>query len=354
LALLGFIVPLAQLQAADDDAGAMVTKAVAYLTSHQGEDGSFSPQTGPAVTAMVVASVLHNGRTAEDPVVAKGLKYLEKFVQEDGGIYQKDTFHKNYETCISLMAFSAANKSGKYDALVKKAEAFIKDIQFDAGESKSKEDIEYGGAGYGRSKRPDLSNTSFFLDALKSVGNDQNSEAIQRALVFVSRCQNLESEHNKTPFPAKNPDGGFYYTPVGEQGNSQAGTVENGGLRSYASMTYAGLKSMLYAGLKQDDVRVKAAVTWLKKNYTLKENPGMDQAGLFYYYNVMSKALKTLGQNEFVDESGTKHDWRKEMIAELKSRQKEDGSWVNAQARWMEGDANLVTAYALMALSNCK
>ena len=36
---------------------------------------------------------------------------------------------------------------------------------------------------------------------------------MQRALVFVSRCQNLETEHNTTPFAAKNPDGGFYYTP---------------------------------------------------------------------------------------------------------------------------------------------
>jgi len=189
---------------------------------------------------------------------------------------------------------------------------------------------------------------------LKSVGNDQNSEAIQRALVFVSRCQNLESEHNKTPFPAKNPDGGFYYTPVGETGNSQAGTVENGGLRSYASMTYAGLKSMLYAGLKPDDGRVKAALTWLKKNYNLKENPGMGQAGLFYYYNTMARALKTLGQDEFVEENGTKHNWRKEIVAELKSRQKDDGSWVNETPRWLEGDANLVTAYALMAIANCK
>jgi len=97
LALVGVILSAISpvWSAEGEDAGAMVTKAVAYLTSHQGEDGSFSPQTGPAVTAMVVAAVLNNGRTAEDPVVAKGLKYLEKFVQEDGGIYQKDTFHKN-------------------------------------------------------------------------------------------------------------------------------------------------------------------------------------------------------------------------------------------------------------------
>ena len=41
---------------------------------------------------------------------------------------------------------------------------------------------------------------------------------MKKALVFVSRCQNLETEHNTTPFAAKIPDGGFYYTCAGEAG----------------------------------------------------------------------------------------------------------------------------------------
>ena len=82
----------------------------------------------------------------------------------------------------------------------------------------------YGGAGYGRNKRPDLSNTNFFLDALKAAGNGPDDEAVKKALIFVSRCQNLESEHNTLPFATKNPDGGFYYTPA-SGGVSQAGTL---------------------------------------------------------------------------------------------------------------------------------
>jgi squalene-hopene/tetraprenyl-beta-curcumene cyclase len=31
-----------------------------------------------------------------------------------------------------------------------------------------------------------------------------------------------------------------------------------------------------------------------------------------------------------------------------------DGSWVNENPRWMEGDPNLVTAYALLALAYCQ
>ena len=35
-------------------------------------------------------------------------------------------------------------------------------------------------------------------------------------------------------------------------------------------------------------------------------------------------------------------------------RQREDGSWVNEEKKWLEGDPNIVTAYALLALSYCK
>lgn len=334
----------------------VVTKGINFLAvKGQAVDGSYTKANGPGITGLVVAGILRNGRKPGDPAVAKSLKYLEGFIQPDGGIYGKESFHKNYETCICILAFTEANKDGRYDKTLKKADAFIKGIQWDESEGKAKDDVNYGGAGYGRSARPDLSNTAFLMDALKATGNDENSEAIKRALIFVSRCQNLETEHNTTRFAAKNPDGGFYYTPVGESGNSQAGVDEKtGGLRSYASMTYAGLKSMIYAGVKPSDPRVKAALTWLQKHYDLKENPGMGQAGLFYYYNTFAKALSATGQDEFVDEKGTKHDWRKELIAELASRQRADGSWANDEKRWMEGDANIVTAYALLALSYCK
>lgn len=335
------------------DAEAVTAKAIDYLrTKGQKEDGSFSPQAGPAVTALVATSLLRNGRTPEDPMVAKAIKYVEGFVQEDGGIHAPNSKYKNYETSLGVLMFSEANKGGKYDKLLKKADAFLKGEQWDEGEGKDKSDTFYGGAGYGSHSRPDLSNTNFLIDALKATGNDANSEAIQRALIFVSRTQNLETEHNTTPYAAKNPDGGFYYTPAAG-GQSQAGTVEGGGLRSYGSMTYAGLKSMIYAGVDKDDKRVQAAIKWLSKNYDLEQNPGMGDAGLYYYYHTFAKALDALGEDTFKDEKGVAHDWRKELIAELKSRQQADGSWINENSRWLEGDPNLVTGYALLALSYC-
>ncbi len=330
-----------------------VNKAVGYLRTAQAADGSYSAQAGPAVTALVTTALLAHGRSVNDPQVARGLKYLEGFVQPDGGIYQPDTFYKNYETCLAILCFSRANVDGRYADLLKKAEAFVKELQWDGSEGHDESSFHYGGAGYGRGKRPDLSNTQFLLDALKATGNGPDDEAVKKALIFVSRCQNLESEHNTTEFPAKNPDGGFYYTPAAG-GSSQAGPLPNGGLRSYGSMTYAGLKSMIFAGVGPEDQRVKAAVEWIKKHYSLSENPGMGDAGLYYYYHTFAKALDALGQDVFVDADGTEHHWRRELARELISRQRADGAWVNDNSRWLEGDPNLVTAYALLTLAYCK
>lgn len=126
-----------------------------------------------------------------------------------------------------------------------------------------------------------------------------------------------------------------------------------GGLRSYASMTYAGLKSMLYAGVSPEDYRVKAAMKFLSKNYSVTNNPGMGAAGLYYYLQTMSKALAIVGNETFESEKG-KHSWKADVLEQLSKTQKVDGSWTNPEPRWMEGDPNLVTAYALMTLAHLK
>ncbi len=146
-------------------------------------------------------------------------------------IYQTGSLYRNYETCLAILCFKEANVDGRYDKLIKKADGFVKGLQWDEAEGKDPSDPAYGGGGYGKHKRPDMSNTSFLVDALRAAGNDADSDAVQRALVFISRCQNLETEHNTTPFASKDPDGGFYYT-CAAGGSSQAGETANGGLRS--------------------------------------------------------------------------------------------------------------------------
>jgi len=333
-------------------ASKLVDRGIGYLTGAQAEDGSFSKHAGPGITALVAAAILENGRTPQDPIVARALKYVESHVKPDGGIYADGSKYRNYETCLAIRCFSAANKDGRYDEMLKRAEAYVKKLQWDGEEGHDESSDYYGGAGYGSHARPDLSNTTFLADALESVGTGPEDPAVQRMLVFVSRCQNLESEHNQSKFPALNPDGGFYYT-IAAGGSSQAGITPNGGLRSYGSMTYAGLKSMIYAGVDKNDQRVKAAVEWARKHYTLEENPGLGDAGLYYYFHTFAKALDAMGQSKIVDDEGIEHDWRQELVDALAARQQPDGSWINKNDRWLEADPNLVTGYALLALSYC-
>jgi squalene-hopene/tetraprenyl-beta-curcumene cyclase len=298
--------------------------------------------------------LLRTGRTPDDPGVKKSLTYLESFIQGDGGIYQTGSVYQNYETCLAILCFSEANKDGKYKEVIDRADKFVKGIQWDETENINREHLSFGGAGYGNSKRPDLSNTSFLIDALRAAGNPEDDPALQEALVFVSRCQNFESEHNTAPFAVLNPDGGFFYTcAAGGQSQAENGKLENGGLRSYASMTYAGLKSMIFAGVDRDDSRVKAAYDWVRKNYDLKSNPGLGNSGLYYYYHTFAKALDAMKVDVLIDDQGQEHNWRAELVEELASRQQADGSWVNDAPRWLESDPNLVTAYALLSLSYC-
>ncbi len=333
----------------------MQRKAVAYLQDiGQAADGSFSGEAGPGITSIVTVALLRNGVTVADPAVAKALNYLSGFRRPDGGIYQEGSLYRNYETCLAILCFVEANNNGKYDEVIERANAFVREIQVGSDGSVARNKDEFGGSGYGKHKRPDLSNTTFLIEALRAAGASADDEAIQRALVFVSRSQNLESEHNSTKFAPKINDGGFYYTPAAG-GTSQAGETANGGLRSYASMTYAGLKSMIYAGVDRDDQRVKAALSWIRKNYDVSENPGMGASGHYYYLHTFAKTLRALEIDEVQSADGQRHNWRGDLISELSRRQKRNGSWFNTRnTRWLEGDENLVTGYALLALSYCR
>ena len=331
----------------------MTEKAIAFLRTAQSEDGSFSSQAGPGITGLVATGLLAVGLPVDDPMVRKSLDYILASKRADGGLYAEGSRHANYETSLAIMALSRANADGRYDALIQNGQKFVKTAQWDEGEGLSEKDPAFGGTGYGSKSRPDLSNTSFFIEALRSTGAPEDDPAIQRALAFVNRCQNLESPANDTPFAPKINDGGFYYTPA-NGGESMAGKDDaTGGLRSYASMTYAGLKSMLYAGVEKDDYRIKAAKSFLAKNYSVNSNPGMGGAGLYYYLHTMSKTLSLLKDPIFVSEKG-EHDWKQDILTQLRQTQRQNGSWINPEARWMEGDPNLVTGYVLMTLSYLK
>lgn len=320
------------------------------------EDGSFSKQLGPAVTALSATALMKHGLSPEHPRVAKALAYLMQFRRDDGGFYAENSVLQNYETSIAVLCLAEANADGRYNEVIQQAANFLRRLQWDEGEGHERSSPFFGGAGYGNSKRPDLNNTSYWIEAMIAAGEDMNSTAMQNAMLFNARCQNLVGPDNLANFAQLSTEedrGGFIYSPVGE-GESKASTSETGGLRSYGSMTYAGLKSFLYAGVDRGDIRVQAAVDWIRRHYDVTRNPGMDQQGVYYYYHVFAKALHVLGEDEFTDAQGAAHRWRHDLLRELHKRQQADGSWINSADRWYESDPNLVTSYVLLALVYCK
>jgi squalene-hopene/tetraprenyl-beta-curcumene cyclase len=338
------------------DRTAVINRAVGYLRSRQNADGSFAPRlAGPGVSAVVAAGLIGNRVPNDDPLLARTLAFLESKVQPDGGVYEQRM--ANYATSVALVAFAGANTGGKYDAVIRNATKFLRTLQ--AGDDGKLEsgDVRFGGLGYDGKSRPDMSNTQYFLEALQAAGVGKNDPAVQRALVFVNRCQNLPGEHNDQPFSAKATDderGGLVYNPIDPDKNDRDRTPQ-GGLRSAGAMTYGGLKSFLYAGVTKDDPRVQGAIKWIRVHYTLDENPGMGKAGLFYYYHTFGKAMSALGEEQFTDAKGVAHDWRRELFEALKKRQRPDGSWINDGDRTFgESNPELATAFALLALSYCR
>jgi squalene-hopene/tetraprenyl-beta-curcumene cyclase len=298
--------------------------------------------------------------------VERGYARLLSFQVESGGIYQD--LLASYNTAIAISALAAAQNPA-YRERIDRAVAYLKGLQWSEmttpaeGEKVTGEgDTWYGGWGYGgRSRgggRPDLSNVQIALDALHDAGLEPGDPAFQRALTFITRLQN-HSETNDQPWAGN--DGGFIYGPSDHrQGESMAGEYSgpDGGrrLHSYGSMTYAGLKSFIYAGLTKDDPRVRAAWQWIRGNWSLEENPGMSfagadraQQGLYYYYHTMARALNLYDEPVITDAGGIAHDWRVELTAKLASLQRADGSWVGDK-RWMEDNPVLVTAYVVLAL----
>ena len=338
-----------------------IARGNAWLAKQQQEDGHWDQTELPAFTALALTAGARDPnrdpKSDLPPHIAKGFQWLLKQQKEDGGIYNKGL--TVYNTATAVTALTAGGLEEFEPAIVKGRKHLI-DQQWDIGQKKETDNPNDGGIGYGsKNDRSDMSNTYLAIEAIalsKKVIEDgkhgqQPDLDWDAALTFLSRCQNLEGP-DALPETAESPQnkGGFRYGPAETKAGEDKLPDGRTALRSYGSISYAGLLSLIYAKLGPDDPRVKAVKEWLGKNYTLTENPGMGAEGLYYYYQTMSKALSAANIDKFELADGKKVDWRSDLAGALLSKQREDGSWANANGRWMESNPILVTAYSVMAL----
>jgi squalene-hopene/tetraprenyl-beta-curcumene cyclase len=76
----------------------------------------------------------------------------------------------------------------------------------------------------------------------------------------------------------------------------------------------------------------------------------MGAEGLYYYYQTMAKALSAANIKQLKLDTGKEVDWRNELAGKLLATQRENGSWINENGRWMESNPVLVTAFTVLAL----
>lgn len=387
-------------------ADAMIDKAIEYLRAQQdratgGWAVNPSGPNYPAITALAIKGMLLDPAIdANDPAVQRGVEFILRYRQPDGGIY--DQVLPSYNTALCLSALALVQRENAASA-IKPAQDFLRGLQWSEGATVTDETPEaptrittehpfYGGFGYGRHGRPDLSNTSIALDGLHDSGLSSEDPAFQRALAFLARCQMVD-EVNDMPYASGTNQGGFIYATsvnrdqVGSGQSMVQGpdslvieTTDDGTrvstLRAYGSMTYAGFKSMLYADLDRADPRVEAAYDWIRRNYSLQENPQLGNEGLYYFFLTFSRAMDAWGEQYisplipagetwpvvndatasgehpggFVE--GETRDWQNDLVARLAVLQNDDGSFRSVHERWMENNPVLITAYALIALQH--
>jgi squalene-hopene/tetraprenyl-beta-curcumene cyclase len=357
-------VDLAKVTAAYD-------RALDFLLRHQ-KDGVWTSMMAKGApdagfTSLAVAALYGRPggpRPGDREVAEKGAAFVAKSFAADGGVDAPG--YRNYITSVAVMALVASGDTA-YRPQIDKAVEYIKKLQF-----LDEKNPTYGGIGYGSNdKRADLSNTQYALASLRAAGVPESDPVFQRAVTYLSRVQNRkENETDGEPAEwvddgdktgqqklVRSNDGGANYYP----GNSKAGFDKRpdgtGVLRSYGSMTYALLRCYHLAGLDAKDGRVQAATDWISKNWELSRNPGMPELqktqGLYYYYMTIGRTMPLTGVSTLTA-GGKAINWRADLAGRLLSEQKEDGSWVNeAEARWMEGDPVLCTAYTLEALAGC-
>ena len=356
-AALGAGVP-AELEA---EARAAMAKGAAWLAAQQQADGHWAVADSPALTGLATWALQQTDPVAYKSAIDRATVFILTSVQEDGSIWRQPSMQRkggglaNYNTAICMTALHALGRP-ELVPVIQNARTYLAKMQYLDGGAYG------GGMGYDADQgRPytDLSNSYIAYEAmrltqdvedLRAAGEPKADLDWQAAQSFLAQVQNLPGVNTNAYASAGDDDrGGFAYTPgAGPAVTNAEGKVT---LRSYGSMTYAGLLALIYAQVDAQDVRVQSAQDWASRHWTLDENPGMGAEGLYYFFNVLTKSLAAAGDDVLTLPDGRTVAWRADVVRKLIALQRPDGFWVNDNNRWWEADPNLVTAYTLLALA---
>ena len=364
-------VPTVRCHAAETGIDAALRNGAKYLLSVQQGDGHWSDGDMPALTALPVWALSQGGRVlggnepggAVAAAISNGVRFVLAAQKDDGGFYNARPGRGGgglgtYNTSVCVSAL--------YLSRLAPVSSILKARTFLAGSQLTGDDTMAGGFGYdkfnpnrpGRGGRPprryaDLSNTSYALSAMRLTASveelrpsgEKNADVDWgKALAFVENLQ-------KKAGPDR---GGAAYnerTPQAGTSTNREGRVH---LRAYGSMSYGAVLSMCSANLTKADPRVRLSLEYCTKFWNVDENPGMGSQGLYYYYDILARALAAAEVERLVSADGKSIEWKRELSARLVALQKADGSWANDNNRFWEADPVLCTSFAMIALELCR
>lgn len=341
---------------------ASMERGAHWLSGQQQANGCWAVPDSPALTGLSMWALQKTDPQEYAEAINRAMVFILTSVHEDGSIWRSPAVDRkggglaNYNTAICMSALHALNRP-ELVPVVQQARSYLARMQYDQG------GIYEGGMGYDADQRrpyADLSNSYMAYEAMRLTQDVEDLRTAdeakadldwEAAQAFLSQVQNLPGVNtNNWVSDSADDRGGFAYTPgAGASTTNAEGVIK---LRSYGSMTYAGLLSLIYAKVNAQDPRVQAATDWAAAHWTLDENPGMGPEGLYYFYNVLSKSLAAAHIDPLTQPDGTLIPWREDLAQKLISLQHPDGFWVNENNRWWEADPNLVTAYTILALSS--
>ena len=349
LSLVSCLMSLVLAHGADIETAIM--NGANFLLSKQAPDGHWSDPQMPALTALPLWALstanLQPSTFNLQPAKAKAAAFVLATQREDGGFYvpkpgRGGSGLGNYNTSVCLSAL--------YDSGLAPKAALLKARSYIATSQLSGDDTMAGGFGYDKVSRrryADLSNTSYAMSAMaKTASLEEFRTDGKKADIDWDKALRFVQNLMETEGPGK---GGAAYN----ERTPQAGTTTNAQgkvhLRAYGSMTYAAVLSMCSAKLDRGDPRVRQSLEYLAKYWSVDENPGMGNQGLYYFFDIMARALSAAGVEKVGD-----HVWKKELSAKVVSLQKPDGSWANDNNRFWEADPVLCTSFALLVLNLCR
>lgn len=369
---------------------AAMRRGATYLVAHQGKDGAFRSEhyaafkDGYSLSPLALLALWAAPRDqAVTAAFERGLGFVATLVTADGAVRTglDGPTYPYYAIAGTLLALSAVGPAGeRHEAARPALIGLLRERQFGEARGWTPEDPSYGGWGYypelpdkdASGDHPDarltanLSATVFSIGALRLAGVAADDPALQKARVFVERCQNWGEVSDR---PASAPramdprfdDGGFFFSPLVPDSNKAgaAGTGADGRTRyrSYGSMTADGLRALLRLGVPFEHERVQAAARWMTQQFSAEANPGafpreaeLRRASSYYYYAwSAAHALRAMGATEIDTGAGRVH-WARALAEALLARQRPDGSWANASMELREDDPLVATPFAMAAL----